>query len=79
MAISVAVLFMAFRVNWLLGALALAYNAAMAFSLVYLGEHYVLDLVAGVLVTFAVYAAVGFWFRCRNREPGAAPPPVGYR
>jgi len=80
MAISVAVLFMAFRVNWLFGALALAYNAAMAFSLVYLGEHYVLDLVAGVLVTVAVYAAVSFWFRRRNREePGLAPAPVGYR
>jgi membrane-associated phospholipid phosphatase len=78
MAISFAVLLMAFRVNWLLGGLALAYNAAMAFSLVYLGEHYVLDLVAGVLVTVAVYAALGFWFRRRDRELALALPPAGY-
>jgi membrane-associated phospholipid phosphatase len=75
MAISVIVLLMAFRVNWLLGGLALAYNAAMAFSLVYLGEHYVLDILAGVLLTVAVYTAMGLWLRRRDREPHAVPAP----
>ncbi len=69
MAISVIVLLIAFRINWLLGGLALAYNAAMAFSLVYLAEHYVLDILAGMLLTVALYAAMGLWLRRRKREP----------
>ncbi|GAG13289.1 unnamed protein product, partial [marine sediment metagenome] len=76
MAISVIVLLMAFRVNWLLGGLALAYNAAMAFSLVYLGEHYVLDILAGVLLTVALYAAMGLWLRRRKRELHPVPVPL---
>jgi membrane-associated phospholipid phosphatase len=76
MAISVIVLLMAFRVNWLLGALAVAYNAAMAFSLVYLGEHYVLDILAGVLLTLAIYIAMGLWLRRRDQEPVAVPTPL---
>ncbi len=67
---------MAFRVNWLLGGLAVAYNAAMAFSLVYLGEHYVLDIVAAVLLTLAIYAAMDLWLRRHNREPDALPAPL---
>ncbi len=79
MAISVIVLLMAFRVNWILGGLALAYNAAMAFSLVYLGEHYVLDILAGVLLAVAVYTAMGLWLRRRDREPDAVPGPARHR
>ena len=76
MAISVIVLLMALRVNWLLGGLALAYNAAMAFSLVYLAEHYVLDILAGVLLTVALYAAMSLWLRHRKREPHPVPVPL---
>ena len=76
MAISVIVLLMAFRVNWLLGGVAVLYNAAMAFSLVYLGEHYVVDLLAGILLTVAVYVAMDLWLRRRNREPDAVPVPL---
>ena len=76
MAISVIVLLIAFRINWLLGGLALAYNAAMAFSLVYLGEHYVLDILAGVLLTVALYAAMSLWLRRREREPHPVPVPL---
>ena len=76
MAISVIVLLMAFRINWLLGGLALAYNAAMAFSLVYLGEHYVLDILAGVLLAVALYAAMSLWLRRRKREPHPVPVPL---
>ena len=79
MAVSVAVLLIAFRVTWLLGILALAYNVAMAFSLVYLGEHYVVDILAGILLTVTVYVALSLWFRLRERGLGrsAAPVPVG--
>jgi len=78
MAVSFAVLLIAFRANWLLGVLALAYNAAMAFSLVYLGEHYAVDILAGILTTVAVYFALSLWFRLRERGlgPSAAPVPV---
>lgn len=76
MAISVAVLLIAFRVNWLLGGLAVAYNAAMAFSLVYLGEHYLLDILAAVLLTVAIYAAMDFWMRRRDQQPDAVPVPL---
>jgi membrane-associated phospholipid phosphatase len=76
MATSVAVLLIAFRVSRPLGMIALAYNAAMAFSLVYVGEHYVVDIMAGVLVTVAVYTATALWLRRRSQEPDAAPVPV---
>ena len=67
MAVSFAILLIAFRVNWFLGALALVYNAAMAFSLVYLGEHYVVDIVAGIIVTLSVYAVLSVWSTVRAR------------
>lgn len=67
MAVSVVVLLTAFRVSWPLGVLALAYNGAMAFSLVYLGEHYVIDILAGIAVTVVVYAALTLWWRLRQR------------
>ena len=40
-----------------LGALAGCYAVILAFALVYLGEHYVLDLLAGLALTLAVNAA----------------------
>ena len=67
MAVSFAILLIAFRVNWFLGALALVYNAAMAFSLVYLGEHYVVDIVAGIIVTLSVYAVLSVSSTVRAR------------
>lgn len=77
MAISVAVLLIAFRANRALGAIALAYNAAMAFSLVYAAEHYVVDVVAGAVVTLTVYAALEVWFRMRESRQPVAPAPIG--
>lgn len=76
MAVSVAVLLIAFRANWLLGSLALVYNAAMAFTLVYAAEHYLVDIVAGAVVTLTVYAALEFWFSLRNRRLTTGPAPV---
>lgn len=37
------------------------YPAAMGATLVYTGEHYVLDLLAGIGYALAVHAAVGWW------------------
>ena len=67
MAISVVVLLIAMRVNWTLGAIALLYNAAMAFSLIYLGEHYLVDILAGIAVTLTVYAVMEVLLRRRER------------
>jgi membrane-associated phospholipid phosphatase len=67
MAVSVVVLLIAMRVNWTLGAIALLYNAAMAFSLIYLGEHYLVDIVAGIAVTVTVYAVLEVVLRRRER------------
>jgi membrane-associated phospholipid phosphatase len=47
----------------LAGALGFAYAATLGFALVYLGEHYVVDLIAGAALTGAV----------RRLEPVAAP------
>jgi membrane-associated phospholipid phosphatase len=49
------------------GALGYAYAAALGFSLVYLGEHYAVDLVGGAALTAAV----------RRLEPAATPPLAG--
>jgi membrane-associated phospholipid phosphatase len=43
----------------------------MGFTLVYTGEHYVLDLVAGVLYALAVHAALNRWEARRAGRRGA--------
>ncbi|MEP6599830.1 MAG: phosphatase PAP2 family protein [Actinomycetota bacterium] len=45
------------------------YPVAMGLSLVYLGEHYVVDLVAGVAYAIAVHLIVSGW---EGRRPGCA-------
>jgi membrane-associated phospholipid phosphatase len=37
------------------------YPVAMGFTLVYTGEHYVLDLIAGVVYALVVHAALNRW------------------
>lgn len=49
-----------------------AYPVLMGISLVYLGEHYVVDLVAGVVYAFAVDVAVGRFERRRAARRAAA-------
>jgi membrane-associated phospholipid phosphatase len=53
------------------------YPLAMAFTLVYTGEHYVLDLIAGAAYAFAVHRALNRWDRWRagrlENLPVAAP------
>jgi membrane-associated phospholipid phosphatase len=50
--------------RWARAVLAL-YPPAMAFSLVYTGEHYVVDCLAGWLYAIAVFVAVNVWFERR--------------
>jgi membrane-associated phospholipid phosphatase len=52
------------------------YPAAMGFTLVYCGEHYVLDLVAGTAYALAVHAALNRWTAWRRRQPAPAAAPV---
>jgi membrane-associated phospholipid phosphatase len=50
-----------------------AYAVAMAFALVYTGEHYVSDILAGWLAAGGVFATVSA-IRARRRRPPAPPP-----
>jgi membrane-associated phospholipid phosphatase len=78
MAVSFAVLLIAFRRSFFLGFMALLYNVAMAFSLVYAGEHYIIDIAAGMMVTLLVYGAIELWFHYRERAgPAMAPLEAG--
>ena len=45
------------RSRWVV-AVALLYSAALTFSLVYLGEHYIADILAGGVVAFIAFSAV---------------------
>ena len=40
---------------------ALVYSALMGFALVYLGEHYVVDIAVGMLITAYAWFAAGYW------------------
>jgi membrane-associated phospholipid phosphatase len=48
------------------------YPAAMAFALVYTGEHYVVDVIVGWIYTAAVYYAIE-WVIARSRRRSRAP------
>ena len=51
--------------------LALLYAASMAFALVYLGEHYFIDVVAGVLIALAAQYVVRWAARVREQRKAA--------
>jgi membrane-associated phospholipid phosphatase len=67
-AITAALGLFLFRVSRRAGAAGMLYAAAMGSALVYLGEHYVLDVVAGVAC-----AAVAVWLGARWSPRGAMP------
>lgn len=52
------------RLAWVL----LAYSLAMGFSLVYMGEHYAIDVLAGMLCAFCIYRVSLLWRR-RQETP----------
>jgi membrane-associated phospholipid phosphatase len=51
--------------------LAALYPVAMGYTLVYTGEHYVLDIVAGIAYALAAHAALNWWER-RRAVPDSA-------
>ena len=51
------------RWRWLL----VLYPLGMGLALVYLGEHYVVDVVAGVLYALVVHVSIGYWERRRSQ------------
>lgn len=55
--------------RWLL----LLYPMAMGFALVYLGEHYVVDLIAGVGYALGVHFGLNWWERRRAARKPATP------
>lgn len=55
------------------------YPAAMGFTLVYCGEHYVLDLVAGLVYACAVHGAMNRWERHRRPRADGAEGPEFWR
>lgn len=66
-AITAVIAMVAWRTNRRLGALGWLYAAAMGFALVYLGEHYVIDCVAGgALAAACWYLAVRLWPAVRS-------------
>lgn len=71
-AFPVLVLCVALHLNWRWGWVAAIYPIVMNFSLVYMGEHYVIDLMAGTVYGVAAYAAVwlmpGYASRWRARR-----------
>jgi len=50
--------------------IAISYNLLMAFALVYLGEHFVIDSIAGILLSFFCWRAALF-FPFANKKPPA--------
>jgi hypothetical protein len=87
MAITFLLVFPAWSAGKRWRSLAVAYAASMALALVYLGEHYVVDIAVGMLITAYAWFAAGFWLerivpvvgRARRREPAPAQPaqPLG--
>ena len=69
------------RVSRRIRPLLLAYPPAMAISLVYAGEHYVIDVLVGaayaLLVAGAVNAAAAVIARVRSERSAPAPSPAG--
>jgi membrane-associated phospholipid phosphatase len=69
-AITFMLVLFAWRSRRLWRVLAIAYSCAMAFALVYLGEHYVVDLILGAIVAGAVWIFLrSFFERLVERVP----------
>ena len=62
--------------RWWIRAILVAYPLAMAFTLVYAGEHYVFDVLLGWIYAGAVYGAVTAVERARERRRARAPVPL---
>ncbi len=69
MAVTFVVVLALWRERRALAVIGALYAAAMALALVYLGEHYAVDVLAGVLVALAAWLAAQ---RLTGRPPTAA-------
>ena len=63
MAITFLMVFPAFHAGKRWGIAALMYSALMGIALVYLGEHYVVDVAIGCIVTTYAWVASGVWLK----------------
>jgi hypothetical protein len=79
----VLILLLAWHGRVLLRSLAVAYTVAMSFLLVYYGEHYVLDELAGTLLAIGGWRLAGYWqdawapaIKSRLRQAAAKIPPA---
>ncbi len=67
-AVTALLVFPARRAGAGFGGAAVAYAGLMGFALVYLGEHYVLDLIAGGLMTWLGWRLAGRWLAPDNND-----------
>ncbi len=63
LAVTVLLVFVALDVAWVWRAVTPAYALLMALALVYLGEHYILDIAAGALAAWLGWFAAGWTTR----------------
>jgi membrane-associated phospholipid phosphatase len=70
-------IFVATRIRSKWRRLAYLYPVAMGFTLVYTGEHYVLDLVVGVAYAVAAHLVMNRWEARRGRRPVVPVPDAG--
>jgi membrane-associated phospholipid phosphatase len=68
MGVTFGVVLLAWRINAKLGAALFIYSLLMGFSLVYLGEHYVIDLLIGMGIAWVVYTLVDSWLDAREKR-----------
>lgn len=69
-ALTVLVALAAGNAGRIAGAIGWAYAAAMAIALVYLGEHYVVDIIAGAVVALLIWHLAGRWDAKRTARIG---------
>ncbi len=76
----------AFRAGRVMASLVIVYTGLMGLALVYLGEHYLLDLLAGGILAAIGWRLVGRWLGgsepvvprfSRGDAPGSSPPQLG--
>jgi hypothetical protein len=76
MAITFLIVFPAFYAGKKWGVLALLYATAMGYSLIYLGEHFFVDVIAGCLITTYGWVASGTWLKRVAPALARSPAPV---
>ena len=83
MAVTVILALFAARIDKRLGAIGAVYAASMGFTLVYLGEHYAVDIIAGAVYAYACWrVALYVWARGEQKTTGTvvtrqtAKPPI---